>query len=55
MTPEPKREPEKRRYLRQPKVVFVREDEGRFFVTDLNDENEYEISKEVFKRDYQEI
>lgn len=45
-----------KRYLRNPKVVFVRPlDEDHFLVTDMNHENEYTISREVFKREYEEI
>ncbi|HSE25707.1 MAG TPA: hypothetical protein VLB68_28840 [Pyrinomonadaceae bacterium] len=49
-------ESEKKRYFRHPKVVFVRElDEDRFLVTDMNNENDYVISKQVLKREYEEI
>lgn len=47
---------ETKRYLREPKVVFVRNtDDGRFLVTDMEGKNDYTISKEVLDREYVEI
>ena len=49
----PETQVEKRRYLREPKVVFVRQiDDDHFLVTDIEDKNEYTISKEVRDREY---
>jgi len=53
-TPEP--QIKEKRYLRAPKVVFVRELDGDLFlVLDMNHENEYTITKEVLEREFQEI
>lgn len=53
-TPEPKIET--KRYLRAPKVVFIRQvDDDHFLVTDMEGKNEYTISQEVFDREYGEI
>ena len=49
-------EVKEKRYLRSPKVVFVRQlDDDHFLVLDLNHENEYQITKEVLEREYEEI
>lgn len=45
-----------KRYLRNPKVVLVRElSEDTYLISDLEDKNEYVISNEVLKREYEEI
>lgn len=47
---------EQKRYLRNPKVVFIRQvDDDHFLVTDMEGKNEYTISREVLKREYEEI
>lgn len=44
------------RYLRNPKVVYIRElSDDCYLVTDLNDKNEYVISRLVLDREYEEI
>ena len=45
-----------KRYLRNPSVVLVREiGEDSYLISDLEDRNEYLVSGEVFKREYEEI
>jgi hypothetical protein len=49
-------EVKEKRYLRNPKVVFVRKiDDDHFLVMDMEHKNEYQISKEVLKREYEEL
>lgn len=45
-----------KRYLRNPAVVFVRElSEDAYLVSDKDDRNEYLVSHEILKREYEEL
>lgn len=45
-----------KRYLRNPTVVLVRElNEDSYLISDKEDKNEYLVSREVFKREYEEL
>jgi hypothetical protein len=49
-------EVKERRYLRSPKVVFVRPlDDDHFLVCDTERNNEQKITKEVLEKEYTEI
>lgn len=45
-----------KRYLRNPTVVLVRElSEDAYLISDKDDHNEYLVSSEVLKREYEEL